>query len=305
MGGAQSRRGVGRWGQWQLSSAETSIDWRSARPVVLDIPSGAIFSLPGKHALRSSSRATALIAAAPPPSCVLSARTSFSPLSLDSSAGEKVYNSIGMMFHRNFHFVSRTEGEIYARFVLTRLYLVGRIPVAASKEAFRRRPENPSEWIKPRWQGTYLSCPMRSTLISLGTSSFFSMFLEAQVRRATVTSSRRWAGVFNEGRAAKKKYQGLAIASRCEAVAHFVTDLEVEEELARQLEKQSLTWWRTTHGIAGKNEWSMTLYWCEQRGVGLRQRCSSASTHVQLEWLTFPFLNFAKNFHLNSWSMPF
>ena len=56
--------------QWQLSSAETSIDWRSARPVVLDIPSGAIFSLPGKHALRSSSRATALIAAAPPPSCV-------------------------------------------------------------------------------------------------------------------------------------------------------------------------------------------------------------------------------------------
>ena len=77
--------------QRQLSSAETSIDWRSARPVVLDIPSGAIFSLPGKHALRSSSRATALIAAAPPPSWVLSARTSFSPLSLDSSAGEKVY----------------------------------------------------------------------------------------------------------------------------------------------------------------------------------------------------------------------
>ena len=93
MGGAQSRRGVGRWGQWQLSSAETSIDWRSARPVVLDIPSGAIFSLPGKHALCSSSRATALIAAAPPPSCVLSARTSFSPLSLDSSAGKKVFIS--------------------------------------------------------------------------------------------------------------------------------------------------------------------------------------------------------------------
>ena len=60
---------------------------------MLDIPSGAIFSLPSKHALRSSSRATALIAAAPPPSCVLSARTSFSPLSLDSSAGEKVYVS--------------------------------------------------------------------------------------------------------------------------------------------------------------------------------------------------------------------
>ena len=63
----------------------------ATRPVVLDVPSGAIFSLPGKDALRSSWRATALIAAAPPPSCVLSARTSFSPLSLDSSAGEKVY----------------------------------------------------------------------------------------------------------------------------------------------------------------------------------------------------------------------
>ena len=35
------------WGQWQLSTAETSIDWRSARPVMLDVPSGAIkwFSL--------------------------------------------------------------------------------------------------------------------------------------------------------------------------------------------------------------------------------------------------------------------
>ena len=67
---------------------------------MLDVPSGAIFSLPGKHALRSSSRATALIAAAPPPSCVLSARTSFSPLSLDSSAGEKVYISanFGLLF---------------------------------------------------------------------------------------------------------------------------------------------------------------------------------------------------------------
>ena len=50
------------------------------------------------------------------------------------------------------------------------------------------------------------------------------MVLEAQVRRATVTSSRR-AGVFNEGRAAslEKKYQGPAIASRREAVTRFVT----------------------------------------------------------------------------------
>ena len=51
------------------------------------------------------------------------------------------------------------------------------------------------------------------------------MCLEAKVRRATVTSSRRRAGVqVNEGQAASlaKKYQGLAIASRREAVTRFV-----------------------------------------------------------------------------------
>ena len=34
-------------------------------------------------------------------------------------------NCIGTMFDRNFHFVSRTEGENYARFALTRLCLAG------------------------------------------------------------------------------------------------------------------------------------------------------------------------------------
>ena len=59
------------------------------------------------------------------------------------------------------------------------------------------------------------------------------MFFEAQVRCATVTSSRRPAGVFNEGRAAslEKKYQDLAITSRREAVTCFNL-AEVEEELA-------------------------------------------------------------------------
>ena len=80
------------------------------------------------------------------------------------------------------------------------------------------------------------------------------MFLEAQVRRATVTFSRRRAGVFNKGRAASldKKYQGPAIASRREAVTRFVTELE--EELVRQFETRSLTWRRATRGTASKNE---------------------------------------------------
>ena len=61
-------------------------------------------------------------------------------------------NSIDTMLDQKFHFVSRTEGEIYARFVHTRLCLAGGVPVAASKEAlkFRRRQESPSERIKPR-----------------------------------------------------------------------------------------------------------------------------------------------------------
>ena len=87
----------------------------------------------------------------------------------------------------------------------------------------------------------------------------FPIFLETQVHRATVTSSRR-AGVFNEGRAAgpdlekKVEYQGLAIASRREAVTRFVTDLEMGEELARHFETLSLTWRRSTGGTASKNE---------------------------------------------------
>ena len=31
--------------QWQLSTAETGTDWRSDHPLVLDVPSAAIFSL--------------------------------------------------------------------------------------------------------------------------------------------------------------------------------------------------------------------------------------------------------------------
>ena len=43
-----------------------------------------------------------------------------------------------------------------------------------------------------------------------GLALSFPMFLEAKVRRATVTSSRRRAGVFNEGHAAslEKKVPG-------------------------------------------------------------------------------------------------
>ena len=81
------------------------------------------------------------------------------------------------------------------------------------------------------------------------------MFLEAQVRRATVTSSRRQAGVFNEGRSAslEKKYQGPAIASWREAVTRFVTELE--EELARTPVRDAVfDMARATRDTASKNE---------------------------------------------------
>ena len=43
--GSRSVEGRDGWGQWQLSTAETRTDWRSDHPVVLDVPSAAIFSL--------------------------------------------------------------------------------------------------------------------------------------------------------------------------------------------------------------------------------------------------------------------
>ena len=43
--GSRAVEGWDGWGQWQLSTAETRTDWRSDHPVVLDVPSAAIFSL--------------------------------------------------------------------------------------------------------------------------------------------------------------------------------------------------------------------------------------------------------------------
>ena len=41
--GSRAGEGWDGWRQWQLSTAETRTDWRSDRPVVLDVPSAAIF----------------------------------------------------------------------------------------------------------------------------------------------------------------------------------------------------------------------------------------------------------------------
>ena len=60
--GSRAGEGWDGWGQWQLSTAETRTDWRSDRPVVLDVPSAAIFSF-GQRTLRCGSRATSLTAA--------------------------------------------------------------------------------------------------------------------------------------------------------------------------------------------------------------------------------------------------
>ena len=120
--------------------------------------------------------------------------------------------SIDTMFDWNFHFVSRAEGEIYARRDLTRLCLAGGVLVAASKGAFRRRQEHPSERIKPRRQGTtHPVLPYAFDIVFTWGFPFFLRFLEVHVRRATVKSS-RWrpraapsAGAFNDGQRVWKK----------------------------------------------------------------------------------------------------
>ena len=119
-------------------------------------------------------------------------------------------NSIDTMFNRNFHFVSRTEGENYSWFALTRLCLAGGVPVAAAKDRERSGEDTPSERIKPRRRGArHLSVLPKAFNIDFtwGLPLSFPMFLEAQVRRATVTSSRRRAGAQQVW---KKKYQGPA-----------------------------------------------------------------------------------------------
>ena len=153
------------------------------------------------------------------------------------------------MFDRNFHFVSRTEGEIYARFALTGLCLAGGVPVVASKGAFRRRQENPSERIKTT-PTRHLPRPVLPNAFDIdftwGLPFSFPMFFETKVCCATVTSSGQRAGVFNVGRAASLEIK--VPGSRREAVTRFVTDVEVEEELARQIETRSLTWRQATRG---------------------------------------------------------
>ena len=86
--GSRAVEGWDGWGQWQLSTAETRTDWRSDHPVVLDVPSAAIFSL---RRARAAQLLTCDFVDGGAVGWLLSARTSFSPFSLDSSAGEKVY----------------------------------------------------------------------------------------------------------------------------------------------------------------------------------------------------------------------
>ena len=107
-------------------------------------------------------------------------------------------------FDRNFHFVSRTEGEIYARRTHTSLFggqgpgrcLEGSVPAktGTSKRANKTTPTRhlpvlPNAFDIDFFWGLPLSFPM---------------FLETQVRRATVTSISRRAGIFNEGRTCSK-----------------------------------------------------------------------------------------------------
>ena len=118
------------------------------------------------------------------------------------------------------------------------------------------------------------------------------MFLEAQVHRATVTSGRFQRRVRSRPRFGKKlEYQGLAIASRREAVTCCVTDLEVEEELRRHFETRSLKLRRATRGTASKNEWSTTLCWCEHGVLAYASAAAALARMSSLNYSIF-FLSF-------------
>ena len=203
----------------------------------------------------------------------------------------KNVNAIEKMFDRNFHFVSRTEGENYARFAPTRRSRPtslfggwGPCRCLEGSGAFRRRH---SKRVNKTMPTRHLSVLPKAFNIDFtwGLPLSFPMFLKAQVRRATVTSSRQRAGVFNEGRTAslEKKYQGRFQAWSCDLLRHRTgrrTRAPVRD---------------VVFDMAAGNTWhcqqervikDVVLMWT--RGVG--QRCSSACTHIRLEW--FNFLSF-------------
>ena len=250
------------------------------------------------------------------------------------------------MFDRNFHFLSRTEGENYAR--LMRFLSHGQKTIETGQK--QKILFKPTIWfhffLKLRTVRTHTSLfggrgpcrclegsgafrrrhskrankttPTRRLAQSvqhwfhLGTPSSFPMFLEAQVRRATVTSSRRRAGVFNEGRAASlEKSTSTRVLQSLPGVKLWLASSQNWKKNSRASSRRGL-WHGGGQHLALPARTSgqrrcHRLMWT--RGVG--QRCSSACTHIRLEWFNFLsfffffFWSLPKTFILNSWSMPF
>ena len=101
----------------------------------------------------------------------------------------------------------------------------------------------------------------------------FPMLLEAQVRRATVTSSRRQAGVFNvAGSKCGKKLPASCNrfqAWSCDSLRHRSGS---GRRTGSPIRDAVFKWHDGRQHVAlPARTWSTTLCWCEQRrGVGLR-----------------------------------
>ena len=174
------------------------------------------------------------------------------------------------MFGRNFHLVSRTDGEIYALAARTDTSVFGgwgpgrcleeSVPAKTGKSK-RANKTTPTRHLP------VAQC-VRHCGFHLGTSSFFSNIFGGASSRCDRTVQQTTSGRFqrrarSRPRFGKKKKKLEYQASRREAVTRFVKGPEVEEELARHVETRSLTWRRAARGTASKNEWSTRLCWCE------------------------------------------
>ena len=164
--------------------------------------------------------------------------------------------------------------------------------------------DTPSERIKPRRRGTYLSCPKRSTLISPGDSLFLFQCFGGASSSCDRNVQQTTSGLFQ--RRARSKF-GKKVPGSCNRFQAWSCD-SLRHRTGRRTRAPVRD---RVFDMAAGNKWhcqlrvervinDVVLMWT--RGVG--QRCSSACTHAQLEWFIF-FSNFAENFHLNSWSMPF
>ena len=216
-------------------------------------------------------------------------------------------NSIDTMFDRNFHFVSRTEGETL-RTVRTHTSLFGGWGPCRCLEgsgAFRRRHSKRANKTTPTRHLSVLAQSLQHWF-HLGTPSFFSNVFGGASSSCDRNVQQTTSGRFYDQRRARSKF-GKKVPGSCNRFQAWSCG-----SLRHRTGRRTRTPVReAVFDMAAGNTWH-----CQRERVindvvltWTRVWASAAAALARMSSLNdsifFFFLNFAKNFHLNSWSMPF